>query len=132
MGQSCDEGSDTCFTGKGNNGQFRVVLPQPVKGNQIAVDMHVDTARPFTVTPFVVTPKAQTTLNQSSVTVPAGTHRLVTAFGNAPASVVGFVGFDADADFCVLGLQVAGVGVASLAQNGQCAGKAMEVLPGAD
>jgi hypothetical protein len=111
---------ETCFTGTGDNGQFRIVLPKQVDGSQIAVDLHVVAARPFTVTPFLVTPHSQTTLNVSSVTVPAGNHRLLASLSNNPVSVVGFIGFDRDADFCVLGLQVAGVGVISPTHADQC------------
>lgn len=110
---------DACFTSKVEGGQFRIALPQKVEGAQIAVDIRLTTARPLTMTPFVVGPP-QTTVNDLPENVPAGNHRLIAALGSTPAGIVGFTDLNADADFCILGIQVAAVGAPSPLQAGQC------------
>ena len=104
---------DTCFTGKAAGGEFAIVLPRKVSGDQIAVDVHLATARPLTLTPFVI--GHSLTVNAFPETAPAsGNQRLVAALQGTTAGVVGFAALSADADFCVLGVQVAAVGVVSL------------------
>jgi hypothetical protein len=123
LSKHINHSGETCFTSKVDGGQFRLVLPQIVRGDQIAVDIHLATARPLTLTPFVISPPygpPQTAVNQLPETVPAGNHRMVAAFRSTPAGVVGFTDLNAGADFCILGVQVAAVGVASLPHTNQC------------
>ena len=110
---------ETCFTGKKAGGQFNIVLPRPVSGEQIAADVHIKTARPLTMIPFAVGPPQ--TANTLAVTVPAGDHRVVVALeGTTSVKDVGFYNLNADVDFCVGGVQVAAVGVASSPSDGAC------------
>lgn len=114
-----DSNGDACFTSRVGGGQFRLTLPQGVSGDQLAVDIHLATSHPLTMTPFVVGP-SQTTVNEWPDTVPAGQHRLVVAFQNTPANIVGFTGLNAGADFCVLGIQVGALGVQASLHTNQC------------
>jgi hypothetical protein len=108
---------DTCFTAKSAGGQFRIVLPQTVSGDQLAVDIHLSTTHPLRLTPLVSSPKV--TINAFPETMPAGDHRLIAALQGTPAGTIGFIGLSEDAEFCVLGVQVAAVGVGS-PQSDEC------------
>ena len=109
---------DTCFTSRVEGGEFGISLPHKVSGGQIAVDIHLSTARPLTLTPFVVGPPLAA--NELPETVPAGNHRLVAALQGNSAGIIGFAYLNAHADFCVHSIQVAAVGAASGPQADQC------------
>jgi hypothetical protein len=114
-----DSSGDTCFTGKKPGGQFRVLLPQKVEGGQIAIDLRLTATYPLTMTPFAIGPPQR--VNTVSVTVATGDHRVVVAVeGGTSASIVGFTELSANPDFCVRGIQVAAVGVASASSNDRC------------
>jgi hypothetical protein len=110
---------DACFSSKTDGGQFRVVLPQTVTGEQLAVSLQLDSRHRLSLTPFVIGPPA-VTVNYFPETVPAGSHRMMASLQSTPATIVGFSGVPANADFCVQGIQVAAVGVPSPSQPGQC------------
>jgi hypothetical protein len=114
-----DSAGDTCFTGKQPGGQFRVLLPQHVTGGQIAVDLRLAATRPVSMTPFAIGPPQW--VNAVSVSVATGDQRVMVAMeGSNSASIVGFTELSGHSDFCVLGMQVAAVGVAAPRVDGQC------------
>jgi hypothetical protein len=110
---------ETCFSGREAGGQFNIVLPRTVRGDQIAVDVRIKTTRPLTMIPFAVGPPQ--TVNALGVTVPADDRRLIVALdGTTSVKDVGFYDLNANVDFCLGGVQVAAVGVAASPSDGQC------------
>ena len=107
-----------CFTAKSANGQFIIALPQRVSADQIAIDMHIVSAHPLTLTPFGYGPPVM--LNSFSDTVHAGDQRLVAALQGSPVRSIGFSYLSPNANFCIKSLQVAAVGVVSPANSDLC------------
>ena len=70
LSEYVDPNGDACFKGKTADGQFRIALPRAVRGEQIAVDLRLTTARALTLTPFTIDASQVVTLNSFSETLP--------------------------------------------------------------